>query len=158
MDKNQVIEILSSKGFAAHDTNGILYIDLDNIGPASINKVRTMLKELHYHNSWGVKMIQGAVLPAFNKASDIIQDFNYSKEERENTDDEVYFKNTELEYTSEESENLDRKNFDRENFDRENLDRENLEKDNSEIAQDDDDMMFDINSPFEQVSLFDMMS
>lgn len=158
MDKNQVIEILSSKGFAAHDTNGILYIDLDNIGPASINKVRTMLKELHYHNSWGVKMIQGAVLPAFNKASDIIQDFNYSKEERENTDDEVYFKNTELEYTSEESENLDRKNFDRENLGRENLDRENLEKDNSEIDQDDDDMMFDINSPFEQVSLFDMMS
>lgn len=148
MDKNQVIEILSSKGFAAHDTNGILYIDLDNIGPASINKVRTMLKELHYHNSWGVKMIQGAVLPAFNKASDVIQDFNYSKEERENTDDEVYFKNTELEYTSEESENLDRKNFD----------RENLGRDNSEIAQDDDDMMFDINSPFEQVSLFDMMS
>ena len=35
MDKNQVIEILNSKGYSAHDTNGILYIDLEDIGASS---------------------------------------------------------------------------------------------------------------------------
>ncbi|SHI13559.1 hypothetical protein SAMN02745229_01626 [Butyrivibrio fibrisolvens DSM 3071] len=126
MDKNQVIEILNSKGYSAHDTNGILYIDLEDIGASSINKMRTLLSQLHYYNSWGIKKIQAGVLAATNRTLDLTDEFDYSAD------------------------------HEKESAGHEN-DLINLEKETSSNSED-DDMMFDENSPFEQVSLFDMMN
>ncbi len=159
MDKNQVIEILSSKGFFAHDTNGILYVDLNDIGPSSINKIRNMLTELGYHNSWGVKMVKAGSLPLISKEPDLSQDYDYSEmevtPEKESKIDPVYeiksdsvkemeaFDNAPINYNSHEEP--------------QSLDDEKIVEDKHE-DEESDDMMFDENSPFEQVSLFDMMS
>ena len=197
MDKNQVIEILNSKGYSAHDTNGILYIDLEDIGASSINKMRTLLSQLHYYNSWGIKKVQAGVLAATNRTLDLTDEFDYSADhekesaghendlinlEKESVNHENDFANSEKDSSDIEkdadiygkvyvySENSKEKPEDRgpENIINQNdYTEEKLElksdygytseKETSSNSED-DDMMFDENSPFEQVSLFDMMN
>lgn len=147
MDKNQVIEILSSKGFKAHDTNGILYVDLEDIGPLSIDKIRTMLKELHYYNSWGIKKIQAGVQPAGNvqimnsSTRDVAFD-NNEDEDSEYSNDKVYPVNSNM---SDVDITDNKSGFDK------------IESTDDTDDDMDDDMTFDENSPFEQVSLFDII-
>ncbi len=138
MDKNQVIEILNSKGYSAHDTNGILYIDLEDIGASSINKMRTLLSQLHYYNSWGIKKVQAGVLVATNRTLDLTDEFDYlADHEKESAGHENDYTKEKLELKSDYG--------------------DTSEKETSSNSED-DDMMFDENSPFEQVSLFDMMN
>ncbi len=164
MDKNQVIEILSSKGFFAHDTNGILYVDLDDIGTSSINKVRNMLTELGYHNSWGVKMVKTGSLAVNNsidnREADRMQDLDYSEPEESAkesalSDDHAYGMISDSENEAEDVEKASSNYYQNEEPKSEYDDKNTAESHTDEEA---DDMMFDENSPFEQVSLFDMMS
>lgn len=155
MDKNQVIEILNSKGYSAHDTNGILYVDLADIGQASISKIRTMLSDLHYYNSWGIKKIQSGVLPVINKPVNNVESLDYSEEKSE-----------EAEKIFDDSEKKDEDSVVRVGYVKKNPDSDEYEKiDSKEYVESGegsnshtDEMYFDENSPFEQVSLFDMMS
>ncbi len=180
MDKNQVIEILNSKGYSAHDTNGVLYIDLDDIGPTSINKMRTLLTQLHYYNSWGIKKIQAGALPVTNKTVNLTDEFDFSTEDIDDQEKDNPALEKELVFSENESrsESLDNsgKSIDYEESDLDNNEKsidyaedlefktdnkpENLETsdDATSKSDEDDDMMFDVNSPFEQVSLFDMMT
>lgn len=151
MDKNQVIEILTTKGFRAHDTNGILYVDLEDIAPASIEKIRTMLKELHYYNSWGVKkVLVGAQPPSNVKVIDSSAQNNTIEDEESDDNNDIYpetkevLDNTVLDNRYRSDDEMDTKN-------------EISTEDEDQDPDLDDDMTFDENSPFEQVSLFDIM-
>ncbi|WP_027217077.1 hypothetical protein [Butyrivibrio fibrisolvens] len=152
MDKNQVIEILTTKGFRAHDTNGILYVDLEDIAPASIEKIRTMLKELHYYNSWGVKkVLVGAQPPSNVKVIDSSAQNNTIEDEESDDNNDIYpetkevLDNTVLDNRYRSDDEMDTKN-------------EISTEDEDQDPDLDDDMTFDENSPFEQVSLFDIMT
>ena len=170
MDKNQVIEILTTKGFRAHDTNGILYVDLEDIAPASIEKIRTILKELHYYNSWGVKKVLVGAQPPSNvmtmdsSAKDNIID----DEESDDNNDEYQAAGKTLSgnvsddrYSLEDSistENVTQKETEISTDTDAGSSYPRYDKDKDLDQDDDDDMTFDENSPFEQVSLFDIMT
>ncbi|WP_022757304.1 hypothetical protein [Butyrivibrio fibrisolvens] len=152
MDKNQVIEILTTKGFRAHDTNGILYVDLEDIAPASIEKIRTMLKELHYYNSWGVKkVLVGAQLPSNVKVIDSSAQNNTIEDEESDDNNDIYPETKEV---------LDNTVLDNRYRSEDEIDTKNeiSTEDEDQDPDLDDDMTFDENSPFEQVSLFDIMT
>ncbi|SES35668.1 hypothetical protein SAMN04487884_13231 [Butyrivibrio fibrisolvens] len=149
MDKNQVIEILTTKGFRAHDTNGILYVDLEDIAPASIEKIRTMLKELHYYNSWGVKkVLVGAQPPSNVKVIDSSAQNNTIEDEESDDNNDIYPETKEV---------LDNTVLDNRYRSEDEMDMKNEISTEDEDQDLDDDMTFDENSPFEQVSLFDIM-
>jgi hypothetical protein len=151
MDKNQVIEILTTKGFRAHDTNGILYVDLEDIAPASIEKIRTMLKELHYYNSWGVKkVLVGAQPPSNVKVIDSSAQNNTIEDEESDDNNDIYPETKEV---------LDNTVLDNRyrSEDETGTKNEISTEDEDQDPDLDDDMTFDENSPFEQVSLFDIM-
>ncbi|MBQ1457555.1 MAG: hypothetical protein IIZ20_03550 [Butyrivibrio sp.] len=151
MDKNQVIEILTTKGFRAHDTNGILYVDLEDIAPASIEKIRTMLKELHYYNSWGVKkVLVGAQPPSNVKVIDSSAQNNTIEDEESDDNNDIYPETKEV---------LDNTVLDNRYRSEDEMDTKNeiSTEDEDQDPDLDDDMTFDENSPFEQVSLFDIM-
>lgn len=152
MDKNQVIEILTTKGFRAHDTNGILYVDLEDIAPASIEKIRTMLKELHYYNSWGVKkVLVGAQPPSNVKVIDSSAQNNTIEDEESDDNNDIYPETKEV---------LDNTVLDNRYRSEDEMDTKNeiSTEDEDQDPDLDDDMTFDENSPFEQVSLFDIMT
>ncbi len=151
MDKNQVIEILTTKGFRAHDTNGILYVDLEDIAPASIEKIRTMLKELHYYNSWGVKkVLVGAQPPSNVKVIDSSAQNNTIEDEESDDNNDIYPETKEV---------LDNTALDNRYRSEDEMGTKNeiSTEDEDQDPDLDDDMTFDENSPFEQVSLFDIM-
>lgn len=151
MDKNQVIEILTTKGFRAHDTNGILYVDLEDIAPASIEKIRTMLKELHYYNSWGVKkVLVGAQPPSNVKVIDSSAQNNTIEDEESDDNNDIYPETKEV---------LDNTVLDNRYRSENEMGTKNeiSTEDEDQDPDLDDDMTFDENSPFEQVSLFDIM-
>ena len=151
MDKNQVIEILTTKGFRAHDTNGILYVDLEDIAPASIEKIRTMLKELHYYNSWGVKkVLVGAQPPSNVKVIDSSAQNNTIEDEESDDNNDIYPETKEV---------LDNIVLDNRYRSEDEMGTKNeiSTEDEDQDPDLDDDMTFDENSPFEQVSLFDIM-
>ena len=152
MDKNQVIEILTTKGFRAHDTNGILYVDLEDIAPASIEKIRTMLKELHYYNSWGVKkVLVGAQPPSNVKVIDSSAQNNTIEDEESDDNNDIYPETKEV---------LDNIVLDNRYRSEDEMGTKNeiSTEDEDQDPDLDDDMTFDENSPFEQVSLFDIMT
>ena len=151
MDKNQVIDILTTKGFRAHDTNGILYVDLEDIAPASIEKIRTMLKELHYYNSWGVKKVLVGVQPPSNvKVIDSSAQNNTIEDEESDDNNDIYPETKEV---------LDNTVLDNRYRSEDEMGTKNeiSTEDEDQDPDLDDDMTFDENSPFEQVSLFDIM-
>ncbi len=152
MDKNQVIDILTTKGFRAHDTNGILYVDLEDIAPASIEKIRTMLKELHYYNSWGVKkVLVGAQPPSNVKVIDSSAQNNTIEDEESDDNNDIYPETKEV---------LDNTVLDNRYRSEDEMGTKNeiSTEDEDQDPDLDDDMTFDENSPFEQVSLFDIMT
>jgi hypothetical protein len=150
MDKNQVIEILTTKGFRAHDTNGILYVDLEDIAPASIEKIRTMLKELHYYNSWGVKkVLVGAQTPSNVRVIDSSAQNNTIEDEESDDNNDIYPETKEV---------LDNTVLDNRYRSEDEMGTKNeISTEDEDQDPDLDDMTFDENSPFEQVSLFDIM-
>lgn len=136
MDKDKAIEILKSKGYIAYDSSGILYIEIDNLDKASISKIRELFKDIHYNNSWGVKMLSSAASSVHKKDD---SNKSLSSYDTESTEDCAKRDNIYIDDTKSVIE-----------------ERVSTVEGNNEYY--DDDMDFDENSSFEQVSLFDMMS
>jgi hypothetical protein len=61
MNKKETLTNLLNRGYKAHDTDGILYVDITGSYASGIKEIRSVMKELDYKNSWGIKPVIASV-------------------------------------------------------------------------------------------------
>lgn len=62
LTKDEAVEVLKERGYEAYAKDGILFIKTtqeQSVDPKFFDKMRSLLKEIGYRNSWGYGVMKG---------------------------------------------------------------------------------------------------